>query len=65
MKFSIFTASHDLKNIDKPLNSLKKQTFKDFEWVILLNGNAVLEYDNLIERLKNKIKCRNREYWGR
>lgn len=53
MKFSIFTASHDLKNIDKPLNSLKKQTFKDFEWVILLNGNAVLEYDNLIERLKN------------
>ena len=52
MRFSIFTPSHDLKNIDKPLKSLKRQTFKDFEWVLLLNGEAEEGKDNLIKKIK-------------
>ena len=52
MKFSVFTPSHNLKHIDKPLNSLLNQTFKDFEWVLLLNGNAFKGKDTLEKKLK-------------
>jgi len=52
MRFSIFTPSHDLKNIDRSLESLRKQTFKDFEWVLLLNGDAEKGKDNLIKKIK-------------
>ena len=52
MRFSIFTPSHDLKNIDKSLKSLRKQTFKDFEWVLLLNGKAEDGKDDLIKKIK-------------
>jgi len=41
MKFSVFTPTHDIKDIDQPLQSLKNQTLKDFEWVILLNKGAL------------------------
>ena len=51
MKISVFTPSHDLKHINRPLESLKKQTFKDFEWIILLNGKAINEKDNLESKL--------------
>ena len=53
MKISVFTPSHDLKYIDRPLNSLKSQTFKDFEWVILLNGKALKHKNDLEEKLKS------------
>ena len=43
MKLSIFTPSHDLSRIDTPLESLKNQTYKDFEWILFLNGQAVEE----------------------
>ena len=51
MKISVFTPSHDLKHIDRPLESLKKQTFKDFEWIILLNGKAIDKKDDLESKL--------------
>jgi len=54
MKFSVFTPSHDLKHIDKPLNSLSEQTFKDFEWVLLLNGEAQKDRKSLEEKIKKK-----------
>jgi len=53
MKFSVFTPSHNLKHIDKPLNSLLGQTFKDFEWVLLLNGAAIKGKDALEKKLKS------------
>lgn len=49
MKFSIFTATHDLKNIDRPLSSLRDQTYKDFEWVLLLNGDDLNKKEELIK----------------
>jgi len=52
MRFSIFTPSHDLRYIDTPLNSLKAQSFRDFEWVILLNGPALKQRDSLEEKIK-------------
>ena len=58
MKFSIFTPSHDLSHIDRPLESLKNQTFKDFEWILLLNGGA----QNGRETLLPKIKSAGIEY---
>ena len=51
MKFSVITPSHDLKYIDRPLNSLKNQTFKDFQWVILVNGEAVKGKDKLESKI--------------
>ena len=53
MKFSVFTPSHSLKYIDRPINSLLNQTFKDFEWVLLLNGDALKEKDSLEEKLNS------------
>jgi len=52
MKFSVFTPSHSIERIDYPLDSLKKQTFKDFEWVILLNGEAKKDLAALKKKLK-------------
>jgi glycosyltransferase involved in cell wall biosynthesis len=52
MRFSIFTPSHNLQYIDRPLKSLKSQTFKDFEWVLLVNGQALEEKEKLRAKLK-------------
>jgi glycosyltransferase involved in cell wall biosynthesis len=37
---SIFTPSHDPKYLDKCYESLVAQTVKDWEWIVVLNGNA-------------------------
>ena len=58
MKFSVFTPSHDLKHIDRPLNSLLRQTHKDFEWIILVNGEARSESEDL----KNKLAKVEKEH---
>ena len=59
MRFSVFTPSHDLRYIDIPLNSLKAQSFRDFEWVILLNGLALEQRNSLEEKIKKaKINYR-------
>jgi len=52
MRFSIFTPSHDLRHIDRTLQSLKAQSFKDFEWVLLLNGPALAQKDSLEQKIK-------------
>tara|TARA_R100000458_G_C8277801_1_gene253531 strand:+ start:4677 stop:5954 length:1278 start_codon:yes stop_codon:yes gene_type:complete len=54
MKISVFTPTHNLKNIDRPLESLANQSFKDFEWVLLLNGEAEKEKDSLKEKIESK-----------
>ena len=51
MRFSIYTPSHTLKRIDRTIESVADQSFKDFEWVICLNNDAV----NEAETLKNKL----------
>ena len=57
MKFSIFTPTHNLKNIDRPFQSLINQSFKDFEWVILLNGEALEQEDDIKDKLSSsKLK---------
>jgi len=37
---SVFTPSHRNTYLDECLDSLLKQTFEDWEWVVLLNGGA-------------------------
>ena len=54
MKISVFTPSHNLKYIERTLKSLLKQTFKDFEWVLLLNGDAAKEKSSFEKKLKKK-----------
>ena len=64
MKFSVFTPSHDLKNIDRALDSLVNQTFKDFEWVLLLNGDAEKDKESLSKKLEsNNIKYKLVEFF--
>ena len=38
MRFSIFTPTHSDKYLDRLAASLERQTFKDFEWVLIPNG---------------------------
>lgn len=40
MKFSIFTPSHNSFKLSIPAKSLEKQLYKNFEWIILLNGES-------------------------
>ena len=40
MKLSIFTPCHDAKYLNDLWKSLQAQTYKDFEWIILLNNGA-------------------------
>ena len=44
--FSIYTPTHDSKFLLRAAESLKAQTFKDFEWIIMPNGNAILPNTN-------------------
>jgi len=38
MRFSVFTPTHNPKFLNETFRSLQKQTFKDWEWVILPNN---------------------------
>jgi glycosyltransferase involved in cell wall biosynthesis len=39
-KISVFTPSHNTKWLDECYESLKKQTYGEWEWIVLLNGGA-------------------------
>ena len=53
MKISVFTPTNNPEVLDQALESLVKQTYKDFEWVILLNGEAATSFSTVTEKLKN------------
>lgn len=53
MKFSVFTPSNNLQHYTRPFQSLVDQTFKDFEWIILLNGEALKNRDKLEKKLSS------------
>jgi O-antigen biosynthesis protein len=40
MRVSVFTPSHDTRYLDLSYDSLRNQSFSDWEWVVLLNGKA-------------------------
>jgi O-antigen biosynthesis protein len=40
LKVSIFTATHDTKYLNELYNSIKKQTYENWEWVIVPNNGA-------------------------
>ena len=40
MLVSVFTPSHNARFLDDCYRSLARQTFRDWEWVVLLNGGA-------------------------
>lgn len=39
MKVSVFTPSHNVKWLDECYESLQEQTYQDWEWIVLLNGD--------------------------
>ena len=45
--FTIFTPTHNAQHLPRLAKSLKEQTFKDFEWVVMPNGNAYVDADGL------------------
>jgi glycosyltransferase involved in cell wall biosynthesis len=48
---SVFTPSHDPKYLDQAYESLKNQTHQAWEWIVLLNGDAIWhrpEYDDRV-----------------
>lgn len=40
MRISVFTPSHNVRYLDDCYESLARQTFTDWEWIVLLNGAA-------------------------
>jgi glycosyltransferase involved in cell wall biosynthesis len=40
VRVSVFTPSHDPRYLDLAYNSLREQTFSDWEWIVLLNRRA-------------------------
>ena len=40
MKLSIITPTHRLTHLDELYESIKNQTYNDWEWVLYLNGKA-------------------------
>lgn len=40
MRISVFTPTHDTRYLGRAWRSLKRQTYENFEWVVLLNGAA-------------------------
>jgi len=49
---SIFTPSHNPKYLDEAYESIRAQTIQDWEWVVLLNGDAHWERPNYDDRVR-------------
>ena len=45
--FSIVTPTHNAQFLARLSRSIEKQTFKDFEWIIVPNGNANIDVETL------------------
>ena len=45
--FSIVTPTNNTQYLPRLARSLNDQTFKDFEWVVLPNGNAKIDMESL------------------
>ena len=43
MKISIFTPTHKLQHIRRLADSIKDQTYQNFEWVVMPNGDVTVE----------------------
>lgn len=58
MKISVFTPFHqkDVTYFKQAYDSILKQTFEDWEWVIVLNGNALKENPDLSFIQDNRVK---------
>ena len=53
MRFSIFTPTHNVKWLGDAYRSLLKQTFKDWEWVLVPNSGAIIPSEiSLDERVR-------------
>src|SRR5207253_2452474 len=40
MRVSVFTPSHDTRYLNQAYESLREQSFSDWEWIVLLNRRA-------------------------
>ena len=52
VKFSIFTPAHKPEKLKRAYESILKQTYDDFEWIILLNNGATLGGADFDDRVK-------------
>lgn len=58
MKFSIITPTHRLKYINELYESIKTQTYDNWEWILYLNGDAIEEQCSISEEIRNNYKVR-------
>ena len=54
-RFSIFSPTHKPEVLEKATQSLKSQTRQDFEWIILLNGDALTQYDRVKSTMDKEL----------
>ena len=48
-KISVFTPSHDPRWLDRCYDSLHDQSFRDWEWIVMLNGGAEWESPAILD----------------
>ena len=58
MKFSVITPSHRLTHIHELYETIKSQTYPNWEWILYLNGDAVEDQVNLSDDIKNDNRVR-------
>jgi glycosyltransferase involved in cell wall biosynthesis len=56
MKFSIITPTHNVKYINDLYESIKGQTYSNWEWVLYLNGNITL--NDIPLKIKSDVKVK-------
>jgi glycosyltransferase involved in cell wall biosynthesis len=56
MKISIFTPTHKLDHIKRLAKSIENQTYKDFEWVVMPNGDITVDdVKNLLSHIPQLV----------
>lgn len=53
---SVIIPTHNSKYLDEAIESVLKQTYQDFEIVLLLNGNSIIDTSTLKTDLTNNLK---------
>lgn len=56
MRISIFTPTHNIKYLPRLAASLARQTFKDFEWVLVINGKNPPALQDVIDACTPHVK---------
>ena len=65
MRISVFTPTHNPRFLDLCYESLCRQTYTDWEWIVLLNGRSAGVASGEAGRAHHRVARRGRSWCGR